>query len=136
MRDGPRHRNGLGNLADPKLIEKLSEWLEASGVCELEIRNADGQSLVLVSGGSRDGGKRHAVETATVKAPFAGHFLIASHFAVGRSIKAGEIIGQIEIGPLRLPLSSPSTGVLRDIKARSGELVGYGTALFTVEPTP
>lgn len=89
-----------------------------------------------MSGGSRDGGKRHAVETATVKAPFAGHFLIASHFAVGRSIKAGEIIGQIEIGPLRLPLSSPSTGVLRDIKARSGELVGYGTALFTVEPTP
>lgn len=136
MRDGPRHRNGLGNLADPKLIEKLSDWLEASGVYELEIRNADGQSLVLVSGGSRSGDKRHAVETATVKAPFAGHFIIVGDFAVGRSVKASEVIGLIEIGPLRLPLSSPSTGVLRDIKARSGELVCYGTALFIVEPTP
>ncbi len=135
MRDGPRHRNGLGNLADPKLIEKLSDWLEASGVYELEIRNADGQSLVLVSGGSPVD-KRHEVEPATVKAPFAGHFLIAGDFAVGRCVKASEVIGLIEIGPLRLPLSSPSTGVLRDIKARSGELVCYGTALFIVEPTP
>ncbi|MCZ7911430.1 hypothetical protein O9X94_19065 [Agrobacterium leguminum] len=134
MRDGARHRNGLGNLADPKLIEKLSDWLEASGLYELEIRNADGQSLVLVSGGSRYGGKRQAVETATIKAPFAGHFLIAGDFAVGRSVEASEVIGQIEIGPLRLPLSSPSKGVVREIKARSGELVGYGTALFTVEP--
>lgn len=135
MRDSRRYPKGLGDLADPKLIEKLSEWFEASGVHELEIRNADGQSLVLVSDGSRDG-NRPEVETAAVKAPFAGHFLVAGDFALGRSVKAGEIIGQIEIGPLRLPLSSPSKGVVRDIKARSGELVGYGTRLFEVEPTP
>lgn len=118
------------------MIEKLSEWLEASGVYELEIRNTDGQSLVLVSGGSRDGGRRHAVETTTVKAPFAGLLLFAANFTLGRRVKAGEVIGQIEIEPLRLPLSSPSTGLLRDIRARSGALVGYGTTLFIVEPTP
>lgn len=135
MRDGTGYRKGPGNLADPKLIEKLSEWLEASGVYELEIRYTDGQSLALVSGGSRDN-KKPNIGSATVKAPFAGLFLLPGDLAVGRSVKAGEIIGLIEIGPLRLPLSSPSKGVVRHIKARIGELVGYGTPLFEVEPTP
>lgn len=132
MRDGPRHRNRLGDLADPKLIETLTEWLEASGARELEIDAADGQSLAIVIGRPGRIG-RTEIQRLEVKAPFAGLFLPVADLAAGAVVEAGEILGLMEIGLLRLPVVAPAKGVLRSIHAENGQLLGYGTTLFTLE---
>ncbi|UJW74219.1 biotin/lipoyl-containing protein [Rhizobium sp. SL42] len=134
MRDGPRHRNRLGDLADPTLIATLTDWLEASGACELEIQAADGQSLVLVLGKPVNIDKRE-IEAVTIKSPLAGHFFVQADLASGSAVDADDILGLIEIGPLRLPVSAPARGVLRDIHGRNGQLSGYGAPLFTLERT-
>ncbi len=134
MRDGPRHRNRLGDLADPKLIARLTEWLEASGAREIEIQASDGQSLAIVIGKpSRVGGPEKP--TITVKAPIAGHFLAQADLLIGRAVEAGDILGLMEIGPLRLPVSAPACGALREIHGENGRLFGYGAPLFALEPT-
>lgn len=63
-----------------------------------------------------------------VKAPWGGCFL---PFASGR-VKAGQVIGAIEAGLLRLPvIASTDASVLPTVEAR--RRVGFGDTLFTSE---
>lgn len=131
MRDRSRPRNRLGDLADPALIATLTEWLEQSGACEIEISAADGQALKIVLGSTPVTAAQG--REICVKAPLAGHFRAAQAVQAGQAVQQGERLGFVAIGPVLLPVSSPEDGAVRALHVCDGDVVGYGAALFTLE---
>lgn len=151
-RDRSTGRNTIGDLSDPALISTLTGWLEGSGASSLEITTPDGGALKIVL----DAGA-HAVRVAettpetpaggpegrAVKAPMAGLFRdrhpdsseAGPLAGEGRALDAGAVAGFIEVGPVLLPVVAPEAGVIAAIHARAGELVGYGDAVLTMEPS-
>lgn len=150
-RDRSTGRNTIGDLADPALISTLTGWLESSGVRELEIATPDGGVLKIVL----DAGARPAVvaepaaipaarpQGRAVKAPMAGFFRDRHPAAPetgplageGRAFEDGAIVGFVEVGPVLLPVTAPDAGVAGEIHAHAGDLIGYGDAVLTMEPS-
>ena len=151
-RDRSASKNTIGDLSDPALISTLTGWLEASGAGELEILTEGGEALKIVLGPAAH--SAHASEAApqlrailpegrAVKAPMAGLFRSthpgsadASPLAEeGRAVEAGAIVGFIQVGPVLLPVTAPEASAVAEVHARTGDLVGYGDAVFTTEPS-
>ncbi|GEO43294.1 hypothetical protein SAE02_74420 [Skermanella aerolata] len=54
----------------------------------------------------------------------------------GDSVAAGQVLGFLKIGPLLIPVPAPRDGVVSDIVAHDGTLVGFGDTLFRFSPQP
>lgn len=151
-RDRSAGKNTIGDLSDPALISTLTGWLEASGARELEILIEGGEALKIVLGsGTR---LAYASEAAlkvsatqpkgrAIKAPMAGVFR-STHpgspdtsplAEQGLAIEAGAIVGFVEVGPVLLPVTAPEASVVAEVHACTGDLIGYGDAVFTTEPS-
>lgn len=151
-RDRSTGRNTIGDLSDPALISTLTGWLERSGASALEITTPDGGVLKI----ALDAGARleeiaepppaipARPEGRVVKAPMAGLFRDRHPAAPetgplageGRALEAGAVVGFVEIGPVLLPVTAPDAGVVSEIRARTGDLIGYGDPVLTMEPSP
>lgn len=143
--------NTIGNLSDPALISTLAAWLESSGARELEITTPDGGALKIVLDAAahlvQGAGPAPVIlparpEGRPVKTPMAGIFRDRHPAATetgppladaGSVLGAGAVIGFVEVGPVLLPVTTPDAGVVGEIRARSGELIGYGDAVLTME---
>ncbi len=149
-RDRSAGRNTIGDLSDPALISTLTGWLESSGARELEIGTPDGGLLRIALDAAADPTQRAgpvptiqagSPEGAAITAPMAGLFRdrhpvvpetepLASE---GRALEAGAFAGFVEVGPVLLPVIAPSAGLVGEIHARDGQLIGYGDAVLTME---
>jgi acetyl-CoA carboxylase biotin carboxyl carrier protein len=150
-RDRSTGRNTIGDLSDPALISTLTGWLEGSGASALEITTPDGGVLkIVLETGTR------AVRVAEVaperptgrpegralKVPMAGLFRDRHPAAFeaeplageGRALEAGALAGFVEIGPVLLPVIASEAGVIGEIHARTGDLIGYGDTVLMMEP--
>jgi len=145
-RDRSTGRNTIGDLSDPALISTLTDWLEGSGASALEITTPDGAALKIVL----DPGVR-AVPVAeaapekphgrAVKAPMAGLFHDRHPGAgagplagKGQMLDAGALAGFVAVGPVLLPVIAPAAGMVAEVHAGAGDLIGYGDAVLTMGP--
>ena len=149
-RDRSAGRNTIGDLSDPALISTLTGWLESSGARELEIGTPDGGMLRIAldvgAGPVQSAGAEPTVaavspEGPAISAPMAGLFR-DRHPVVpeteplageGRALEAGAVVGFVEVGPVLLPVIAPSAGLVGEVHARDGQLIGYGDAVLTME---
>jgi acetyl-CoA carboxylase biotin carboxyl carrier protein len=81
-------------------------------------------------------------ETVAMPSPGFGIFLHAHPLhetplvQADDSVAAGQLLGFLKIGPLLIPVPAPYDGVVSDIVARDGTLVGFGDPLFRISSQP
>lgn len=132
------------DFTDPATIAALTEALTAAGLDGLEISGPGGHlRIVLSSPENTQVGAANAVRPTAaiaVKAPIAGHFCASRPSdsdeteALPRIVSEKDVIGFIRIGPVLLPVPAGRSGLLARQVAKSGALVGFGDALFEIEP--
>jgi len=148
-------RATIARLADevvPMLIERLAK----SDLGELEVRQ-DGWRIRLRRGQGElatDGHagpaqvphKPSAVAHASdphpprrepprgqVTSPAVGYFVPRDGVAVGSRLRAGDLIGAVDVLGVRQEVVSPIDGVLKVLEAESGQAVEYGQPIGRVE---
>jgi biotin carboxyl carrier protein len=105
----------------------------AMGSTMLRLRLADGRVATSVA---MMAAPAQPPESPAITAPAAGHFLSIHPSATDRFIKEGaavqrgQTIAFLRIGPCLRPVTAPADGVLGQVLAKEGALVGYGTRLF------
>jgi len=138
------------DFSDPATIALLTAALEASGVEGLQIDQPNRSLRIILRSGirfissdavpARDG---EATRSAIlIKAPMAGQFL-AHHplrpdadQSYPRSIRPMDILGFLAVGPVLLPLKSTKAGIVTKCHVEHGAIVGFGAALYEIEPQP
>ncbi len=131
------------DFSDLETIAFLTDALTAAGVDGLEISGASGQLRIVISAKSevRTAGMPPA-QAFVVKATMAGIFCLQRPGSAGtsadlpRSVTASEVLGFLRIGPILLPISAGRAGLLTRRVAQPDTLVGFGDALFEIEPQP
>ncbi|MET4691319.1 hypothetical protein [Sinorhizobium fredii] len=150
MTKGRKRKSGsiTEQIFDPATLAKIAGWLEDAGVDSIEIETEGGRLMRIVAGtGTASDGAGEAPDVSVsqdearpAKAPIAGHFLPvhpardAAEATIGSAVLAEEIIGFVGIGPLITPIHAADAGTLNDCVVEPGSLVGYGDAVFLIEP--
>jgi acetyl-CoA carboxylase biotin carboxyl carrier protein len=129
-------------------INQLSAWLADSDIGLLELRGPTGAVRLLNSGSSvhihtADGPEsrpRHA-PTIAVRASSPGVFLDRHPLheraivSIGNEVRAGELIGFLQVGPLLMPVLAPQAGTMTEVFVERAKIVGYGEPLFELQVT-
>lgn len=137
------------DFGDPAVLAALTAALEAAGVDGIEIERPAGNIRIVIEHGAPRTALRHvpdhnrpaSPQTGTVNAPIAGLFTgshpSATAFAtVPREVSVGDMLGFVRIGPILLPVRASMAGMLTQVHAADGALVGYGDPLYQIEPRP
>lgn len=124
-------------------VAQLSAWMEQTGVSLLELTGPRG-TLRLVQDGQGVPAvlDEHAPPAAglIVRAPGAGVFLDRHPMRLepavehGAPVRAGSPLGFLRVGPLLTAIVAPQDGVVLEVLAAHGRLVGYGAPLFELDP--
>ncbi|MFC3321117.1 acetyl-CoA carboxylase biotin carboxyl carrier protein [Mesorhizobium cantuariense] len=121
-------------------IERLTAWCASAGIGEIELSEA-GFSLRLhmqAVVAETPAAEAPKAETAFkgVRAPGVGVFRL-DHPTTGRSVaepgqtvRKGETVGVLQVGPCLKAIVAPADGVLGAALAEDGAVVGYGTPLY------
>ncbi|KXV48895.1 hypothetical protein AD945_06040 [Gluconobacter albidus] len=70
-----------------------------------------------------------------VSAPYFGTLVLTELAKVGTSVQPGDVVAQMRIGALQIPVLVPVTGTIVDVAGEDGALTGYGAPVVQVEPT-
>lgn len=134
--------------ADP--IPQIAAWLAATDIGLLEL-HGPGQTLRM----RRQGSAIDIVETddapgpdapaetdasqpVTVAASSVGVFLHCHPLREealappGTTVLPGQALGLLQVGPLLLPVLAPAAGIVRELLAAHGAVVGYATPLVSL----
>ena len=65
--------------------------------------------------------------------PAVGYFSAQKSAAVGRSVKAGDVLGWVDVLGVRQDVVAPSDGIVGRILAEPGEAVEYGQELIRID---
>ena len=120
-------------------IARLSAWLAASGLGELEL-SGPGCHVRLRHDGGVVTEVDHVVAVRVVTSPSVGWFLPAHPLCdtpiapIGTLVEAGQPLGLLRIGALLLPVMAPVAGVVADFLAAPGAVVGYAAPLVELHP--
>jgi hypothetical protein len=117
------------DTSGPGFHEALIQML---GDPSLMVRGNAALSLVRFGDGSGRPQILELLQPATVTAPQSGKVIDTS--AVGTAIRQGGIVAKLLGGAQTIEIRSPISGRLRALSARTGETVGAGTQLATVDP--
>jgi acetyl-CoA carboxylase biotin carboxyl carrier protein len=122
-------------------VDQLSSWLAEAGIDYLELSGPDRQlrlgrairQELLVKTTDGASADTHAV---TVKAPMAGT-LLHSHpmrrvplAPCGSRVRAGQTLALLQVGALLVPIDAPCDGVVVEVVAQEGALVGFGADII------
>jgi acetyl-CoA carboxylase biotin carboxyl carrier protein len=146
-------RATIARLADdvvPTLIERLAR----SDLGELEVRENGWRIRLRRPGGeAADNGAAavpihrpasvvHAADAhptrrepprGLVTSPGVGYFAPRDGVAPGSSLRAGDLIGSVDVLGVRHEVVSPIDGVLRSLDVQSGQAVEYGQPIGRIE---
>jgi len=126
------------DFADLETITFLTDALTVAGVDGLEISSASGQLHITVSSGRRALPQvdKPPSKALIVRAPMAGVFCLKSGVTadVPHPVAKSEMLGFLRIGPVLVPLIAGRPGLLTRRSVEPGALVGFGDALFEIEP--
>jgi acetyl-CoA carboxylase biotin carboxyl carrier protein len=126
-------------------VDQLCAWLADTDIALLELTSPT-RTLRLLHDDTRvtvetvDGPDGLCQPALVVRAAAPGRFLQQHPLrdralaVVGEDVAADAPLGLLQIGPLLLAVSAPSTGIVTDVLALHGTIVGYGTPLFELQP--
>ena len=126
-------------------VDQLCAWLADTDISVLELTGPT-RTVRLLHDGTRvtvetvDGPEGTHQPALVVRAPAPGIFLQQHPLrdraiaVVGDDVAADAPLGLLQIGPLLLPVTTPSTGTVTDVLVPHGTIVGYGTPLFELQP--
>jgi acetyl-CoA carboxylase biotin carboxyl carrier protein len=126
-------------------VDQLCAWLAETDISVLELTSPT-RTMRMLHDGTRvtvdivDETDATHQPALLVQAPAPGIFLQQHPLrdraiaAIGDDVAADAPLGLLQIGPLLLPVSAPSTGTVTDVLAQHGTIVGYGTPLFELQP--
>lgn len=138
-------------------LRQVAAWLADTDIGLFELRTAHGHIRLrrspgeagfvdeTVSPGAMDDAASAIVVAAppavsAVAAPSVGlflhhHPLRATPLApTGTTVRAGQVVGLLQIGALLLTVAAPQAGVVANILVAHDSLVGYGTTLLELHP--
>ena len=149
--DGEAAQRELRRVADdvlPALIARFS----GGGLGELEVRHgdwrvrlrrADGVASTVGPREARDGraaekerraeGDGGHADRSMVTSPAVGYFQPGEGLDVGRSVRAGDMLGHVDVLGIRHDVVATSDGMLGRIVVEAGEAVEYGQELVRVD---
>ena len=106
-------------------IAELTALMRTNGVDTLEItEGADSIRLVAAAAAAAP----VAPTTAEATAPGVGNF--APLATPGLAVQPGQVLGTIDAGLVRRPVTAPRAGTILRLLAEPGSLAGFGTPLF------
>ncbi|MHB0772889.1 biotin/lipoyl-containing protein [Bradyrhizobium sp. 1.29L] len=120
-------------------VDQLSSWLAEAGIDYLELSGPDrhlrlGRAIqqgLLVK--SADAARADAA--TTVKAPMVGTVLLGHPMGrvpfapCGSLVRAGQTVALLQVGALLVPIDAPCDGVVVEVVAEEGALVGFGAEI-------
>lgn len=141
------------SLPNSDEVVQISQWLHAAGLSSLELSNAQGTHFricVETAETPTDGSEQHnalepsslsiqAETDVTVTAPYFGHLLLHNPATkealapVGSSVCTGAVVAILEIEDVTIPVTASSNGIVADVIAKEGELIGYGQPILTIQ---
>ena len=156
--NGDQRRDGrevIARLAD-ELLPVLIARLEASGLGELEVREDEWRvrlrrpqtngatpptggpqvtaGLAAPSSESRQAVSRPERGRALVTSPAVGYFAPSDNLKVGSALRAGDVIGYIDVLGVRQEVVAPEAGTLARLEVETAQAVEYGQLIARVEP--
>jgi acetyl-CoA carboxylase biotin carboxyl carrier protein len=131
-------------------IDRISAWLAATDIAELELRGPAGYLRLRQD----TGGVTHIAEppqadpnsvvvtanSVVVTAQSVGVFLHrhplhdAPLVRTGARVNAHQPLGLLKIGTLLLPVAAPVPGIVASMQVSHGTAVGFGTELVALHP--
>jgi acetyl-CoA carboxylase biotin carboxyl carrier protein len=121
-------------------IARLAALLEGTGIVLLELTGPDEVIRLRRDAVSHEAAASNlaAVDGArpVIRAPSVGVFRERHPtndtplIAPGHTVEPGEVIALIQVGMLLLHVLAPTGGVVTDVLAADGDVVGYGAPLF------
>jgi acetyl-CoA carboxylase biotin carboxyl carrier protein len=131
-------------------IETLSAWMAEAGIDELELTGPNfrlrldggGPQVNDDLGGNRQSGVVPAQRPSSdvAAASTAGLFLHRHPLhetalaPEGTSVRAGQALGLLRIGPLLVPVIAPRDGIVGAMLVAHETVVGFGTGLVELHP--
>jgi len=70
-----------------------------------------------------------------VKAPYFGVLALTDLAEIGTLVRQGDVVAQMRIGTLQIPVTVPVEGTVVDVVGQDGVLTGYGAVVVRIEPT-
>jgi acetyl-CoA carboxylase biotin carboxyl carrier protein len=126
----------MPNVSPADQVRQFSALLAGTDIAQLELRTAQGVLVVRRDGGAVATPPEMPAATHAVVAPNLGIFLHqhplhdAPLARAGQSVRAGEIVGFLRIGALLLGVSAAHDGVIAEVTAAHGAIVGYGAPVM------
>ncbi len=68
------------------------------------------------------------------RSPAVGYFTPAAGLAMGQSVSAGDLLGNIDVLGISQEVIAPSSGIVSRVLAEDGQAVEYGQALAEIDP--
>ena len=127
-------------------IDQLSAWLADTDIGLLELRGPTGAVRLSNTGSSVQIHKADGAESApphaptiVVRASSPGLFLDRHPLyeraivPIGTEVRAGELLGLLQVGPLLMPVLAPQAGTMTELFVERAKMVGYGEPLFELQ---
>lgn len=144
-----RQSVSISRYSEPGTIADLAAHLERNNVSAIEIQTPDGSLKIVAMAGGQAISNPQPVAAAKAapakqgdvlaRAPIAGIFTTAHPqrpdrpVKTGQSVAKGEIVAFVTAGPLILPVIADKAGIVTEVTAQAGALVGYGSPLLKIE---
>jgi acetyl-CoA carboxylase biotin carboxyl carrier protein len=156
MASTPEGRRGIARVAD-EILPALMARLSASGLGELELSEGDwrvrlrrdpttlgsGTRKAAIMAGERGaergtgGDPRAAARSATpgrtAAAPAVGYFSPSPGLAVGKAVRAGDVLGHVDVLGVPVELVAHVDGRIGRLHAVAGQAVEYGQELVRID---
>lgn len=122
-------------MIDIALLDDLLDRMRASGLTELEVQQGEIR-IAMRLGAAVDAAPSKPVP---VLSEGIGTFRPAHPRRPGLSVKPGDtvpkgmVLGYLEIGLTLTAITAPAAGILSEIIAKDGDLLGFGAHVFTLE---
>ncbi len=126
---------------DTNLLDDLLRRMLAAGLRELEVEQG-GVRIAMRLGGSPGAPAPSPVATIDVVTHAIGRFRTAHPRRAGESVKpgdairAGAVLGYLEVGPTLTGIVAPASGKIAEVVATEGQLLGYGARVLTLSEEP
>jgi len=128
----------------PDDIRQLSAWLEATDIDMMELQGPgarlslrrNGTRMAITSPSAQEAaGPCTVVEAASVGVFLHEHPLRGEPLAArGTQVRAGQVVGLLQVGALLLPVAAPQDGTVEAMLVAQGTVVGWGTPLIELHP--
>lgn len=84
-------------------------------------------------GGGRPSGRATDRGTVAISSPAVGYYLPRDGVAIGSTLRAGDLVGYVDVLGVRQEVVAPEDGLLAALEAEAGEAVEYGQSLARLE---